>query len=615
MKTRHKKKVIQDKRLASATTTVPIVCPSCSQQTPLSITKGISTLAINEELNKKIKLFKQPKQDLCSGFCNDQPATLYCEECNGELFCEPCFELQHKRPKLQNHNKASIGDHHSNPWHSMCDEHGKVLDMYCLSDSVACCSKCFQHGTHKHHKSVSLETVIPTILDELGDKMKEKMETIQTLKGAIIDIEEHKSKIEQEHKEFDKNVTDIFNSMIKKLELRKNSLLADSTRIASISISNMNLQCEALTDLLKEHEEILDQVNKWGNHKGLSVLRSKQAMSRLKPVQPHMLRCCDTGGIQTSIQTRRLEVEIDKLGSISKIDKKQNIDLHEATPKLPSEIMMQKTTQLDEGIVEEALKSASVESEQTQLLNLIQKKLSNIIYQRITQVISAELEQLDLNSCQIGDEDSTFIVQAFPLMTRLQKIVFHTNEMGDTGATAIAHTIETLTELYYLNLAHNRIGPIGATELANGLKGHINLQFLYLHSNPIGDNGAIAIANRLPDLLHLQYLYLESCQIGDKGVTAIANIIMELPEIQRLHVGLNEIGDTGAFALANILQKVKSLQNLYLNGNQITDNGAQALANNSRESGLKVLHLQQNNLSHKLKSSINDKRQMSIRVE
>ena len=159
----------------------------------------------------------------------------------------------------------------------------------------------------------------------------------------------------------------------------------------------------------------------------------------------------------------------------------------------------------------------------------------------------------------------------------LQELYLNSSQIGDKGATALARAMKGNTTLQELSLSNNQISVKGATALAYAVKGNTTLQRLSHDFNQISDKGATALAQAMKGNTTLQLLALTGNEISDKGVTALAIAMKGNTTLQVLDLSNNQISDEGATALAQALEGNTTLQELCLTGNQISDKGVTAL--------------------------------------
>ena len=173
---------------------------------------------------------------------------------------------------------------------------------------------------------------------------------------------------------------------------------------------------------------------------------------------------------------------------------------------------------------------------------------------------SDTLALLNLDECDITDEDVPAIVSFINSRTDISSVNLNNNNIHANGAKALAQ----VASVKELDLGINYLGDEGAAEIANNK----SIDILFLQANDVGDNGAAALAKNK----QLVVLLLNDNYVGDKGAAAFAD-----STIKELILEDNKIGDEGAIALA----KNKYVMSLALNQNMIGDAGALAFVTNS----------------------------------
>lgn len=163
-------------------------CPVCGDVT--AVPNG--GLCIDMTLQAVADLWRQvsPAQDgdsdgpglpLC-GFCEEQPASRRCVQCNGAL-CAECEKTSHSKGFFKNHNivdcdsRALVANGGIEcTTKLLCHEHlEEKLSFYCLSCRMPVCSHCLILGDHQGHQQTPIDQAFETGRETL----KAWVETLQ----------------------------------------------------------------------------------------------------------------------------------------------------------------------------------------------------------------------------------------------------------------------------------------------------------------------------------------------------------------------------------------------------------------------------------------------------
>lgn len=635
--------------------TVAICCPQCNEKTSIIIMQGVASLTRDSELKEKVKTAQEPKVFMC---CEEDgnEATLYCENCEA-TFCKGCFEKQHS--KIRKNHKATEID--ANSPHIICAKHGHLLDKFCKNEQVPCCYKCFENGEHKEHEATFLSHVAEKIKKEASEKLTSINDQIKQIEQTLSNMGKLKAHVNKSHKQFTSQVKDNFNRIINLLEQKRDGLVIESDKMESCTLSNITLQQEALTDLLRQKTYTVEQITQWLNGNDLQVLQCKQLLQKNQEMATSMLICCESGRVSTNINVRPVEQLINTLASICKVPidfslpvvsglkestqgknsvtiqwnpvkcdfpeiyfvvqtKEDNDDTTAKSFPLPSHVtslqvsvsenckQLECTVQceFDDQFQGEKYAPLTIDliGRPQDILFHLKEKCSQNIFERVQQVSSQKETILDLKDCNVGNSDAIAVARMFPHLTQLQELHLSNNRIDHLGAVAIANTISKLTGLQELHLSNNQIGHLGAIAIANAISKLTRLQRLYLAVNQIGYTGAITLSNAISNLIQLQELSLNTNQIGDSGAAEVACGVKNLTQLQFLWLGKNEIGDLGATAVAKSITNLTQLQQLRIENNQIGDFGVTTIANTVCKFTDLTFWLFNNNISSPLKQQL-----------
>ena len=235
-----------------------------------------------------------------------------------------------------------------------------------------------------------------------------------------------------------------------------------------------------------------------------------------------------------------------------------------------------------------------------------------------------------LNSCNLGDEACTTIMQALALRCayqankfclrcrpRTKRISFARNRIGVDGARQIAKFLHSSTTKCHGNRKHSDQSVCYRSKsvcekcgddkllLPRFMEDFIRLELL---SNSIGDGGAIAIADAMASVQAEKYrshciveLGLERNGIANVGMNSICEMLKTNTSLYILHIGRNAITWEGMVHLADALASNTTLESLSLTGNvAIGDEGVAVLSGSLKHNAtLKTLLLSKCGISSK----------------
>jgi Ran GTPase-activating protein (RanGAP) involved in mRNA processing and transport len=233
----------------------------------------------------------------------------------------------------------------------------------------------------------------------------------------------------------------------------------------------------------------------------------------------------------------------------------------------------------------------------------------------VGEVISRELEKLDLSFSYVGTEHCSMLAEKLPSARVLREVDLRSNGLSDDGVNAftvqlpgssvvdldlrfngvgpmgvslLAKALATDPDgaLARIDLRANRVGVDGSEVLARALRRNRSLRELNLGVNGIGDEGAWELASALEDNDSLEFLGLDGNDITSKGIEFFPSSLRKNRSLRCLSLAMNKIGDEGGILLGNMLRADETaLHTLELSGNGLSDAAAcviaEALSTNS----------------------------------
>jgi len=133
------------------------------------------------------------------GFCEEQPATRRCMQCDGFL-CQDCEKSTHAKGYFKSHNIVDLGEESPDALdfasRMICNEHSEKLDFYCIDCRTPVCSHCLILGDHQKHQQTPLDQAYQTGKETLGawaERMSQRItlteELLESFRSAEQDIQ------------------------------------------------------------------------------------------------------------------------------------------------------------------------------------------------------------------------------------------------------------------------------------------------------------------------------------------------------------------------------------------------------------------------------------------
>jgi len=195
--------------------------------------------------------------------------------------------------------------------------------------------------------------------------------------------------------------------------------------------------------------------------------------------------------------------------------------------------------------------------------------------------MGSTLQELDLGSCQIGDDATLRICEVLKWNKTLKTLIL-TGSYWYIGAKYVAEMLKVNSCLEYLLLNENGIDDNEATLIASALKYNSTLKDLCLCVNNIGIKGMQSLARALKVNKSLENLDLggqnDNSIVGNKGIEAFARTLKVNSTLKELNFWCSNISDAGVKAMALALKGNTSLEKLSLRYNNTGIKGAKALA-------------------------------------
>lgn len=126
------------------------------------------------------------------GFCEEQPASRRCVQCDGVL-CEACLATSHSKGFFKSHQIIDFEDAPGADFDltskMICDIHPQEkLSFYCLDCRMPVCSHCLILGEHKGHQQKHIEEAYDTGKDTLNawvEKLMQRIDSCEDILGKL----------------------------------------------------------------------------------------------------------------------------------------------------------------------------------------------------------------------------------------------------------------------------------------------------------------------------------------------------------------------------------------------------------------------------------------------
>ncbi|XP_077415422.1 MHC class II transactivator [Vanacampus margaritifer] len=186
---------------------------------------------------------------------------------------------------------------------------------------------------------------------------------------------------------------------------------------------------------------------------------------------------------------------------------------------------------------------------------------------KVTQVCQiehlAKLVNIHIRRRLSGCEPDPILEKGVPAVKELRKLELQVGpECGPQAITKLLEFLPSLHDLQHLDLEGNNIGDNGAEQLADTFASLCFLQILNLSQNYIGDIGIRKMATTLKDLPKLHCFILYSNVISDEGAATLAAVLPHMASLTDLDVKYNKLSDIGAQCLGASLRECKKMKTL-----------------------------------------------------
>jgi len=255
--------------------TKTVSCPNCR-----FLTKGdVSQLWTNHLLETQIKWHNiEAQRDSNSfkcGVCEEEVATMLCNDCSSLKLCEPCCAHHKRCAKFKNHTILGIqgvsNDDLMEEVEVACTRHSKKFELYCEKCEVRCCVECV--GDHRGHLFIPLKEVTDQKFRSMEDSLLQTESLCEQYDEHLSNLEQTNNETAAERNQSREEVETAFVEMIEILLREKQKLLdwLDSTtyalKFAKEKAGHVRKMSNFLRDI-KSHRknqvfDVLNNLSRW----------------------------------------------------------------------------------------------------------------------------------------------------------------------------------------------------------------------------------------------------------------------------------------------------------------------------------------------------------------
>ena len=191
----------------------------------------------------------------------------FCPECNS-FICKTCLDAHKKSPASRNHiilrgARMPKSQDEKPIKYPDCSKHiGKLKDQFCLDHGEMICNRCVE-ASHPRCKY----TAIPDLCKGLGSKdvqkLKDNVYAIQTsVEATKSSLEANISSVETKRKEITKEVHNIRDKLISKVEQLCSDAVAEMSNQCNKKTSEMSHQILLMSDLSHSLKDTISNITK-----------------------------------------------------------------------------------------------------------------------------------------------------------------------------------------------------------------------------------------------------------------------------------------------------------------------------------------------------------------
>lgn len=212
-----------------------------------------------------------------------------------------------------------------------CDEHQKLLEIYCKDDAACICTFCALLGSHKGHEVVSISEAVNELsnnMEEQQDKLRISAETSQV---ALKDLQKEKEDALEAMKTKKINIEKKYKALRQQIEEEEKEAFEHLNKEQIRVTSEIDGRILALQNLMKEFEESLTHLKNLSekNEDILFIEEFNSIAKRFKDVSLPFVPTPYTGETQIMDRIRGTNERTDEVR-----DREMMVQLYGQTPTL-----------------------------------------------------------------------------------------------------------------------------------------------------------------------------------------------------------------------------------------------------------------------------------------
>ncbi|XP_005053733.1 PREDICTED: E3 ubiquitin/ISG15 ligase TRIM25-like isoform X2 [Ficedula albicollis] len=159
-------------------------------------------------------------------YCLDgsQPAVKTCLVCEASL-CQAHLSKHNAKGFNQGHVLVEVGAGKAEE--RRCQDHGKLLECYCLREETCICMLCSIAGAHKGHEVITMKEARDQELVKLSNIMTELQESKNYLVTGLEELQKSENQIKTNTKTLTSQLEELFKKIKTELDKKKRVILRD----------------------------------------------------------------------------------------------------------------------------------------------------------------------------------------------------------------------------------------------------------------------------------------------------------------------------------------------------------------------------------------------------
>ena len=338
-------------------TNTTIICPTCYEPTLLPNNSGVDNLPCNLRLVHEIEattIIAKANSIVCEGCVTDQPAIVYCVDCE-EFICKDCEDIHKRRRNMLYHELLQVGDLNvssllTKTKPSFCPRHPKEpLDLYCQVCHTITCRLCVITG-HVGHTCTDLDQVADSNKQELQQCLLPLTTAISKLQSSQEKNTAAQLQLKENTEHVKAAIESTFEALYTALRKRKEKLLQKLHKVSSVKQTRLKMKRD---EIVRAAEKLSSSVNVIEST--VSTYTSSELVSvcdTLKTYLQKKINHYDVNITQSlSVSSSEIEFSVDPKVLVTDVDQfgevESSVDLSSSViigPQIPRAIAGKKHT-------------------------------------------------------------------------------------------------------------------------------------------------------------------------------------------------------------------------------------------------------------------------------